>query len=315
MNKERTSVSRGILRVVATLTITAIGIVAGIELWQHYMLSPWTRDGRVVANSVTIAAEVSGRIVDVRVRENQYVKKGDVLFIIDPSTYKAVLKSAEATAASDLATMELRQSNAARGHKLTRLSISAEQLENLDLQAKSAEANYEQALAVRENAKINLDRTTVYAPVNGYVTNLVLDEGDYADVGKPVLAIVDSDSFRVEAYLEETKLNFVKVGDSAIVIPMSGAPPIKGQVDSIARGIGDTQNPTGANLLQNVNATFEWVRLAQRIPVRIKLVDVPKDTILSSGMTVTVSIVPTQESARTHLASVEPAMLPRSTVR
>jgi multidrug resistance efflux pump len=219
-----------------------------------------------------------------------------------------VLKSAEATAASDLATMELRQSNAARGHKLTRLSISAEQLENLDLQAKSAEANYEQALAVRENAKINLDRTTVYAPVNGYVTNLVLDEGDYADVGKPVLAIVDSDSFRVEAYLEETKLNFVKTGDSAIVIPMSGAPPIKGQVDSIARGIGDTQNPTGANLLQNVNATFEWVRLAQRIPVRIKLVDVPKDTILSSGMTVTVSIVPTQESARTRLASVEPAI-------
>jgi multidrug resistance efflux pump len=111
-----------------------------------------------------------------------------------------------------------------------------------------------------------------------------------------VMAVVDSDSFRVEAYLEETKLNFVKVGDTATVIPMSGAPPIKGQVDSIARGIGDTQNPTGTNLLQDVNATFEWVSLAQRIPVRIKLIDVPKETILSSGMTVTVSIVPRRQS-------------------
>ena len=160
----------------------------------------------------------------------------------------------------------------------------------------SAEANYQQALAARDNAKINFDRTIVYAPVNGYVTNLVLDLGDYADIGKAVLAVVDSDSFRVEAYLEETKLNFVKVGDTATVIPMSGAPPIKGQVDSIARGIGDTQNPTGTNLLQDVNATFEWVRLAQRIPVRIKLIDVPKETILSSGMTVTVSIVPRRQS-------------------
>jgi multidrug resistance efflux pump len=123
----------------------------------------------------------------------------------------------------------------------------------------------------------------VHAPVNGYVTNLVLDVGDYADAGKPVLAVVDQDSFRVEAYLEETKLNFVRIGDLAVVTPLSGAPPIKGEVDSIARGIGDTQNPTGSNWLQNVNAIFEWVRLAQRIPVRIKRIDVPKDTILSSG--------------------------------
>jgi RND family efflux transporter MFP subunit len=256
------------------------------------MLSPWTRDGRVVANSVTIAAELSGRIADIRVREDQFVKKGAVLFIIDQSTYQVALQSAEATAASNLATMELRQSNAARGHKLTKLSISAQQLQDPDLEAQAAEANYRQALAARDNAKINFDRTIVHAPVNGYVTNLVLDVGDYADVGKAVLAVVDSDSFRVEAYLEETKLNSVKVGDSATVVPMSGAPSIKGVVDGIARGIGDTQNPMGTDLLQNVNATFEWVRLAQRIPVRIKLIDVPKETILSSGMTVTVSIVP-----------------------
>ena len=262
------------------------------------MLTPWTRDGRVVANSVTIASEVSGRIVDIRVRENQSVKKGEILFIIDQSTYKAALDSAEASVASLRATMMLQQSNAARAHKLTSLSISAQQLEDLDLQAKSAEANYQQALAVRENAKINLDRTTVYAPVNGYVTNLVVDEGDFADAGKAVLAVVDSDSFRVEAYLEETKLNFVQVGDSATVILMSGAPAIKGQVESIARGIGDTENPVGQNLLQNVNATFEWVRLAQRIPVRIKLVDVPNGTILSSGMTATVSIEPKHESEK-----------------
>ncbi len=304
MSQPGPSVSLGVLRVIGTFIIAVIGVVAGVKLWQHYTLSPWTRDGRVVANSVTIAAEVSGRIVDIRVRENQFVKKGAVLFIIDQSTYQAALQSAEATAASNLATKQLRQSNAARGHKLTKLSISAQQLQDLDLEAQAAGANYQQALAARDNAKINLDRTIVYAPVNGYVTNLVLDQGDYADIGKAVMAVVDSDSFRVEAYLEETKLNFVKVGDTATVIPMSGAPPIKGQVDSIARGIGDTQNPTGTNLLQDVNATFEWVRLAQRIPVRIKLIDVPKETILSSGMTVTVSIVPRRQSeGSVHLGS------------
>ena len=129
---------------------------------------------------------MSGRIVDIRVRENQLVKKGEILFIIDPSTYQAALDNADASVASRRATMEMEESNAARGHKLTRLSISAQQLEDLDLQTRSAEANYQQALAVRENAKINLDRTTVYAPVNGYVTNLVVDEGDFADAGKAV---------------------------------------------------------------------------------------------------------------------------------
>jgi multidrug resistance efflux pump len=148
MNKHRKLASRGVLRVIATLAITVVGVVAAVNLWQHYMLSPWTRDGRVVANSVTIAAEVGGRIVDIRVRENQFVKKGEVLFIIDQSTYKAALQSAEAIVASNLANMELRQSNAARGHKLTNLSISAQDLEDLDLEAKAAQANYQQAVTV-----------------------------------------------------------------------------------------------------------------------------------------------------------------------
>jgi len=305
MNEQQRFISRGFLRVALTLAIATIATVAGIQLWRHYVLSPWTRDGRVVANSVTVAAEVSGRIVSIRVAENQYVKKGEVLFTIDQATFKAALDNAKATVASTQATMEMRSSNAARGHKLTRLSISAEALEDLDLQAKATEANYQQALAVCENAQINFDRTVVYAPVNGYVTNLVLDVGDYADAGKPVLAVVDQDSFRVEAYLEETKLNFVKVGDLAVVTPLSGAPPIKGEVDSIARGIGDTQNPTGNNLLQNVNATFEWVRLAQRIPVRIKLINVAKETILSSGMTVTVSIIQETNSKKARTAKIQ----------
>ncbi len=291
MNEQQRFISRGFLRAALTLAIATIATVAGIELWRHYVLSPWTRDGRVVANSVTVAPEVSGRIVSIRVAENQYVEKGDVLFTIDQATFKAALDNAKATVASTQATMEMRSSNAARGHKLTRLSISDEALQDLDLEAEAAEANYQQALAVCENAQINFDRTVVYAPVNGYVTNLVLDLDDYADAGRPVLAVVDQDSFRVEAYLEETKLNFVRVGNLAIVTPLSGAPPIKGEVVSIARGIGDTQNPTGSNLLQKGQCRFEWVRLAQRIPVRIEPINVAKDTILSSGMTVTVSII------------------------
>jgi RND family efflux transporter MFP subunit len=305
MNEQKRFISRGLLRVGLTLTIATIATVVGIQLWRHYVLSPWTRDGRVVANSVTVAAEVGGRILSIPVSENQFVKKGDVLFTVDQSSFKAALDSAKATVASTQATLEMRDSNAARGHKLTRLSISAEALQDLDLEAKAAEANYQQAQAVCENAQINFDRTVVYAPVNGYVTNLVLDVGDYADAGRPVLAVVDQDSFRVEAYLEETKLNGVRVGDLATVIPLSGAPPIKGEVDSIARGIGDTQNPTGSNLLQNVNAVFEWVRLAQRIPVRIRLINVPKDTILSSGMTVTVSIIQESASTKARMAEIQ----------
>jgi RND family efflux transporter MFP subunit len=305
MNERLKSISWTFVRVSLTLAIAGTAAVTGVQLWRHYVLSPWTRDGRVVADSVTVAAEVSDRIVEIRVRENEYVKKGDILFTVDQARYKAALDSAKATVASALATMEMREANAARGHKLSRLSISAEAQEDLDLEAKTAEANYQQALAVCENAEINFARTVVHAPVNGYVTNLVLDVGDYADAGKPVLAVVDQDSFRVEAYLEETKLNFVRIGDLAVVTPLSGAPPIKGEVDSIARGIGDTQNPTGSNLLQNVNATFEWVRLAQRIPVRIKLIDVPKDTILSSGMTVTVSIIQETASKKERIAEIQ----------
>jgi RND family efflux transporter MFP subunit len=305
MNDKMKSISGTFVRVGLTLAIAASAVVTGMQLWRHYVLTPWTRDGRVVADSVTVAAEVSGRIVDIRVRENEYVKKGDILFIVDPASFKAAVDNAKANVASTLATMEMREANAARGHKLSRLSISAEAQQDLDLEAKTAEANYQQAQAVCEYAEINFARTVLRAPVNGYVTNLVLDVGDYADVGKPVLAVVDQDSFRVEAYLEETKLNFVRVGDLAVVTPLSGAQPIKGEVDSIARGIGDTQNPTGTNLLQNVNATFEWVRLAQRFPVRIKLIDVPKDTILSSGMTVTVSIIQQSASKKERIAEIQ----------
>src|SRR5580700_9475548 len=129
MSQPGPSVSRGVWRVIGTFIIAVIGVVAGVKLWQHYTLSPWTRDGRVVANSVSIASEVSGRIVDIRVRENQSVKKGEILFIIDPSTYKAALDNAGASVASLRATMDLQQSNAARAHKLTSLSISAQQLE------------------------------------------------------------------------------------------------------------------------------------------------------------------------------------------
>src|ERR1700740_2388610 len=158
MSQPGPSASRGVLRVIGTFIIAGIGVLASVKLWQHYTLSPWTRDGRVVANSVTIAAEVSARTVYIRVRENQFVRKGSVLFIIDQSTYQAALQSAEATAASNLATKQLRQSNAARGHKLTKLSISAQQLQDLDLEAQAAGANYQQALAARDKVEIHLDR-------------------------------------------------------------------------------------------------------------------------------------------------------------
>jgi len=277
-------------RVALTLVIVVAGCFGGYKLWEYYMYSPWTRDARVEADVVSIAPDVSGFVVDLRIKDNQLVRKGDVLFVLDQARYKLALATAEATVAARKAEMEMTEEQAARRVKLTDIAITEEARQDAILTANSAAAAYQQALADRSTAQLNLDRTVVRAPVNGFVTNLTLDVGQFASVGSKVLALIDSDSYRVTGYFEETKLQAVTSGELVKIYLMSGGPPLRGHVDSLSRGITDRDNPAGPELLDDPNPTFEWVRLAQRIPVRIHIDDVPEGILISSGMTCTVVI-------------------------
>ena len=281
---------KNIARVLLTLVIVAAGCVGGYELWDYYLFSPWTRDARVQADVVSIAPDVAGFVDELRVKDNQLVHKGDILLVLDRERYTRALAMAEGNVAARKATMDNAQQQHARRAKLTTIAISDEAREDAKLTAASAAANYQQAVADRSTAQLNLDRTILRAPVNGFVTNLTLVVGQYASIGTKVMALIDSDSYRVTAFFEETKMPAVKTGEQAEIYLLDGSPALRGHVESIARGITDRDNLAGPELLVNPNPTFEWVRLAQRIPVRIHIDDVPKSVLVSSGMTATVVI-------------------------
>jgi RND family efflux transporter MFP subunit len=280
-----------LMSLIATLLILALAIWIGRLLWIHYMDTPWTRDGRVRADVINVAADVSGVVVDVPVKDNQPVKKGDLLMQIDPEHYQLAVKQAEAMVASRKATWEMRKVNASRRKDMDALVISAENREDASNVANSAQADYQLALAQLEAAQLNLQRTKVLAAVDGYVTNLNVHRGDYARIGEAKMAVVDKNSFWVYGFFEETKLPHVKIGDPADMQLMSGE-VMKGHVESIARAIYDRDNPESRELIADVNPTFNWVRLAQRVPVRIHLDSVPDSVVLAAGITCTVIVNP-----------------------
>ena len=270
-----------------------IAVLMGWGLWRYYMLSPWTRDGRVRAETVNVAAEVFGKVTDLKVIENQFVHKGDVLFIIDPEEFQLDLAKAEATLETRRQQMLIQQELSQRRSHLSAEAISKEEQQTSESSASVANAAYEEAEAQRDLAKLNLERTIVRSTVNGYVDNLRLRVGDYAVVGQNKLTIIDSDSFWVSGYFEETKLPRIHAGDQAIIELMGVNSKISGHVESISRGIADSNGNTDAQGLANVNPVFYWVRLAQRIPIRIHIDEVPDGVTLAAGMTCTVVIKPT----------------------
>jgi RND family efflux transporter MFP subunit len=277
-------------RTLLTLVVVLLAIVAGWELWSYYMLEPWTRDGRVRADVVTVAADVSGLISDVFVHDNEKVSKGQQLFRIDQRRFQYALDQAKADMANHQATLDQAKRDLVRGQSLTNIAITRQQVEQRQEAADVAQAELDLAKATLEVARLNLDRSTVVAPVNGIVTNFDLLPGRYVNVGAAVFALIDSDSFRVEGYFEETKLRRIRVGEDATVKLIGDSRMLSGHVESIAYGIEDQNRSTSSELLAVVNPTFSWVRLAQRIPVRIKLDDVPPDLLLVAGRTATVSI-------------------------
>lgn len=276
---------------IATLLVLAAAVAIGRQLWLHYMTTPWTRDGRVRADIINVAADVPGYVVDVPVHDNQRVKKGDLLIQIDPEHYQVAVRQAQALVASRKATWEMRKLNASRRADLDNLVISRESREDASNVASSALADYQQAQAGLAAAELDLARTRILATVDGYVTNLNVHKGDYARTGEAKMAVVDEQSFWVYGYFEETKLPHVKVGDPAELQMMSGE-RLQGHVESIARGIYDRDNPQSRELIADVNPTFNWVRLAQRVPVRIHIDQVPEGYLLAAGTTCTVVIAP-----------------------
>jgi RND family efflux transporter MFP subunit len=276
------------------LTLAAIAIAAPLvwAMWNVYVGAPWTRDGTVRAYVVTMAPEVAGRIVELPVADNQFVHKGDLLMVIDPSDYKIALQLADAAAKQAEVNAQNAAREAERRRKLTDLAVTVEQQQTYDTQAVATRAQYEQARANVEQARINLDRTQIRAPVNGWVTNLLTRLGDYARVGESTISVVDADSFWVDGYFEETKLGAIREGDPAQIKLMGYKQIIHGRVGSVGRGINVPNAQPNQQGLATVNPIFTWVRLAQRVPVRIEIDRVPDGIRLVAGMTATVQVDP-----------------------
>jgi RND family efflux transporter MFP subunit len=277
-------------RMLFTLVVVLAAIAVGWQLWSYYMLEPWTRDGRVRADVVTVAADVSGLISDVFVRDNQKVSKGQPLFRIDQRRFQYALAQAKADVASRQVTLDQARRDLERSKSLTSAAVTVQQVEQRQQAVDVDQAEFDAANAALEVAKLNLERSTVVAPVNGIVTNFDLLPGRYVNAGAAIFALIDSDTFRVEGYFEETKLRRIRIGEDATVKLIGDPRVLSGHVESIAYGIQDQNRSTSSELLASVNPTFSWVRLAQRIPVRIKLDNVPPDLLLVAGRTATVSI-------------------------
>jgi len=273
-------------------------VLAGYQLWIGYTEVPWTRDARVRADVVSVSADVSGLVSEVSVQENQQVKKGQVLFRIDPVRFELALKLAEANVESRLAVRDQTERDKKRALSLTTLSVSEQLKEQRISDAAQADAAYKQSVVDRDLARLNLARSEVLATVDGLVTNFNLRPGTYVQAGKAVFAVIDTNTYHVDAYFEETKLDHMKVGDIANIRLMGSKKVVHGRVRGIAGGIEDRERTSGESLLANVNPVFSWVRLAQRVPVRIEFCDARARHGLVAGRTVTVEIVPNASLTR-----------------
>ena len=282
-------------RVLVTVVVVALAVSAGWLIWQNYFLTPWTRDGRVRANIVQIAPDVSGIVTEVLVKDNQAVKHGDVLLVIDPARYHLAVSQAEANVRGAASDLEQRQREFERRSQLTSSAISIETREQAAAAVREATAAYDQAMVQLDTARLNLERSEMRSTVDGYMTNLLVQAGEYAQPGRAMVAVLDRNSFYVAAYFEETKLPEIHLGDRASIRLMSSATPVEGHVDSVAPAIADRENTVGGDLIANINPTFSWVRLAQRVPVRITIDRLPDDVRLISGMTATVVVEPASD--------------------
>ncbi|MCO7503922.1 MULTISPECIES: HlyD family secretion protein [Pseudomonas] len=282
-------------RVVLTLLVVTLATVLVWQMVLYYMFAPWTRDGHIRADVIQIAPDVSGLIQQVSVRDNQVVKRGDVLFSIDQDRFHLALRQAQATLAERRETLAQAQREARRNRGLGNL-VAQEQLEESQSRQARAQSALAEAQVAVDAAQLNLDRSVVRSPVDGYLNDRAPRAHEFVSAGRPVLSVVDSNSYHVDGYFEETKLGGIHIGQAVDIRVMGDDARLRGRVQSIAAGIEDRDRSSGANLLPNVNPAFSWVRLAQRIPVRIAFDEVPENFRMIAGRTATVSII--EDAAR-----------------
>jgi multidrug resistance efflux pump len=289
VTKRRSAVN--LLRYLATGVLVAAALGAAHYGWRVYVTSPWTRDGMVRVQVANVAPQISGQIVEVRTHDNQHVHKGDILYVIEKFDFEVALENAKAAIQNRVADLEVKRAQNDRRAALSLLSTSIEQKQIFDGAAKMAEAALASAKAGLAQAEINLQRTEVRSPVDGYVTNLLMRVGDSARAGTPNLSVIDEHSHWIDAYFEETKLANIHVGDPVEATLLGFQDPIKGRIESITGGISAANAASSTQGLPNVDPIFTWVRLAQRIPVRIRIEQVPPNVPLVAGMTCSVSVV------------------------
>ncbi|PXW28563.1 efflux RND transporter periplasmic adaptor subunit [Paraburkholderia caballeronis] len=276
-------------QILLTLIVVAIAAVVLWRLVDYYMFSPWTRDGHVRADVIQVAPDVSGLITSVEVIDNQEVKRGQVLFVIDQARYTLALRLAQANVEQRRATLAQARREYARNIALGNL-VASETLEESRTRVEQGEAALDDAQVQVDTARLNLQRTTIVSPVDGYLNDRAPRVGEFVTSGRAVLSVVDMHSFRVDGYFEETKLHGIHIGQPVDISVMGERRPLRGHVQSIVAAIEDRDRTQSPNLLPNVNPAFSWVRLAQRIPVRVALDEVPDDFRMIAGRTATVAV-------------------------
>ncbi|MBP2195365.1 p-hydroxybenzoic acid efflux pump subunit AaeA [Pantoea cypripedii] len=280
---------RKIARYAITLLLVVIAIVIIFRAWVFYTESPWTRDAKFSADVVAISPDVTGLITDVPVHDNQLVKKGDTLFVVDRPRYQMALDQAQADVEYYQAVANEKRREAARRNQLGTSAMSREAIDQANNDLTTTEHQLAKAIATRDLAVIDLDRTTIKAPSDGWVTNLNVYEGEFITRGSVAVALVQQHSFYVMAYMEETKLNGVRPGFRAEITPLGSNTVLRGTVDSIAAGVTNSSSSVDSKGMATVDSNLEWVRLAQRVPVRIHLDDQPGNRF-PAGTTATVVI-------------------------
>jgi multidrug resistance efflux pump len=274
----------------ATLAVALVAFLMALVIWDYYVTAPWTRDGRVRVQVSSIAPQVSGQITELRVGDNQYVHRGDVLYVIDPFDFEVALRADNAQMQQRAADLQVKQLQSDRRQRLSELATNPEQQQVFAGAAVQAKAAFDAAQQQVAQAEIDLRRTQVRSPVNGYVTNLLLRVGDFAHEGATNISVIDTDSYWIDGYFEETKLARICIGDRVEAKLMGYAQPILGHVATVTRGIGVSDAAGGTQGLPNVNPVYTWVRLAQRVPVRIAIDSLPTGIPLVSGMTATITV-------------------------
>jgi len=284
-----------LIKFALTFTIITLAVFFAYKKYQEYFSKPWTRDAQVRTQVIQVAPQVSGMVTKIYVKDNQEVKKGDILFELDASKYKFKVAQAQARlqrAQEALKGAKIEYERVKNIYKRDKGAVSKKDLTRNEVNYYKALADVESAKESLNIAKLNLSWTKVYAGVDGWVSNINFQLGTQAVANKPILALVDKNSFWIFGFFREDMVGDVNIGDRAIVTLMAYADtPLEAKVESIAWGISHTDGNPGSNLLPKVKPVFPWIRLAQRIPVKIRLkTPIPKNVKLRFGLSASVMI-------------------------